>query len=157
MVRSWSWCPDRICRWSSNGAGAGIATSATQNIRNQAVRHVVKAGIEAGVETAVDTGLNLATGNAVTGQTVAMNFGYNLISNGGGSVSAKKTEVQSVPKTDYSQNRKYWKNDVVFEGNKVYQRDDLIDPNLTDGFGRTNVERMEKGLAPIGRTGWQIY
>ncbi|MEG3242251.1 polymorphic toxin type 15 domain-containing protein [Streptococcus suis] len=63
-------------------AGAGIATSATQNIRNQAVRHVVKAGIEAGVETAVDTGLDLATGNAVTGQTVAMNFGYNLISNG---------------------------------------------------------------------------
>ncbi|HEM5199458.1 TPA: hypothetical protein U1304_002095, partial [Streptococcus suis] len=138
------------------GAGAGIATSATQNIRNQAVRHVVKAGIEAGVETAVDTGLDLATGNAVTGQTVAMNFGYNLISNGGGSVSTKKTEVQSAPKPDYSQNRKYWKNDVVFEGNKVYQRDDLIDPNLTDGFGRTNVERMEKGLAPIGPDGKSI-
>ncbi|WP_024410739.1 HNH/ENDO VII family nuclease [Streptococcus suis] len=146
------------------GAGAGIATSATQNIRNQAVRHVVKAGIEAGVETAVDTGLDLATGNAVTGQTVAMNVGYNLISNGGGSVSAKKTEVQSAPKTDYSQNRKYWKNDVVFEGNKVYQRDDLIDPNIISSWKDktgstitgTNIERMASGKAPIGPDGKPI-
>ncbi|HEM4666034.1 TPA: hypothetical protein ACHVD8_002181 [Streptococcus suis] len=86
------------------GAGAGIATSATQNIRNQAVRHVVKAGIEAGVETAVDTGLDLATGNAVTGQTVAMNFGYNLISNGGGSVSAKKGANSDVDTNKSSSN-----------------------------------------------------
>ncbi|MGU7931144.1 hypothetical protein ACS6ZN_00285 [Streptococcus suis] len=86
------------------GAGAGIATSATQNIRNQAVRHVVKAGIEAGVETAVDTGLDLATGNAVTGQTVAMNVGYNLISNGGGSVSAKKGANSDVDTNKSSSN-----------------------------------------------------
>lgn len=38
----------------------------------------------------------------------------------------------------------------------MYQRDDLIDPNLTDTFGRTNVERMKKGLAPIGPDGKSV-
>ncbi|MGT2754251.1 HNH/ENDO VII family nuclease [Streptococcus ovis] len=55
-----------------------------------------------------------------------------------------------------NQNRKYWTTDVEFNGNKVYQRDDLIDPNLVDGLGRTNVQRMQKGLAPIGPDGQSI-
>ena len=41
-------------------------------------------------------------------------------------------------------------------GKKVYQRDDLIDPDLVDGRGRTNLQRMEKGLAPIGPDGKSI-
>ncbi|WP_079268094.1 HNH/ENDO VII family nuclease [Streptococcus suis] len=69
------------------GAGAGIATSATQNIRNQAVRHVVKAGIEAGVETAVDTGISVATGSPVTLKNVVTDYGLNLVTNGSGSIS----------------------------------------------------------------------
>nr|WP_228063776.1 MULTISPECIES: RHS repeat-associated core domain-containing protein [unclassified Streptococcus] len=77
------------------GAGSGIATSVTQNISNQAVRQVAKVGVEAGIETAIDTGLDVATGNQLTGQTVAMNFAYNLVSNGAGSVSPKKA-----PKAD---------------------------------------------------------
>ena len=40
-----------------------------------------------------------------------------------------------------------------FGGNRVYQRSDLIDPNLVDDLGRTNVQRMESGLAPIGPDG----
>jgi hypothetical protein len=43
-----------------------------------------------------------------------------------------------------------------FAGSKVYQRDDLIDPNVVDARGRTNVERMERGLAPIGPDGEPI-
>ncbi|NQQ33964.1 hypothetical protein HO875_10610 [Streptococcus suis] len=69
------------------GAGAGIATSATQNIRNQAVRHIVKAGIEAGVETAVDTGISVATGSPVTLKNVVTDYGLNLVTNGSGSIS----------------------------------------------------------------------
>ncbi len=42
------------------------------------------------------------------------------------------------------------------EGRKVYQRDDIIDPNATDRFGRTNRQRMQKGLAPIGPDGKEI-
>lgn len=45
---------------------------------------------------------------------------------------------------------KYWKEPQRINGRKVYQRDDLFDPNFKDAKGRTNVERMEKGLSPIG-------
>ena len=151
------------------GAGANVAANVTQNIANQTVRHVAKAGVEAGVETVIDTGISLATGNPISLKNVATDYGLNLITNGSGSVSSKKSATADVPKNkpksgnstssasppkqDYSQNRKYWKNEVEFNGNKVYQRDDLIDPNLTDTFGRTNVDRMKKGLAPIGPDG----
>lgn len=40
-----------------------------------------------------------------------------------------------------------------FGGNRVYQRGDLIDPGLADDLGRTNLQRMEGGLAPIGPDG----
>jgi hypothetical protein len=40
-----------------------------------------------------------------------------------------------------------------FKGSRVYQRDDLINPSTVDRFGRTNVERMRRGLAPIGPDG----
>jgi hypothetical protein len=45
----------------------------------------------------------------------------------------------------------YWTKWVEFRGVKVYQRDDLIDPLRRDPRGRTNLERMIHGLAPIGR------
>lgn len=41
-------------------------------------------------------------------------------------------------------------------GRRVYQRDDLIDPKRVDDRGRTNKQRMEKGLAPIGDDGKEI-
>jgi filamentous hemagglutinin len=44
---------------------------------------------------------------------------------------------------------KYW-SESEFRGNKVYQRNDLIDPTKLDAMGRTNLQRMEKGLAPLG-------
>lgn len=40
-----------------------------------------------------------------------------------------------------------------FGGNRVYQRSDLIDPNLVDDIGRTNLHRMQNGLAPVGPDG----
>ncbi|MGR5235995.1 RHS repeat-associated core domain-containing protein [Vibrio alfacsensis] len=48
-----------------------------------------------------------------------------------------------------------WKAKIV-SGRKVYQRDDLFDPNLIDEFGKTNIERMKKGRAPIGHDGLEI-
>jgi len=41
-------------------------------------------------------------------------------------------------------------------GRKVYQRDDIIDPNRVDDFGQTNLERMQDGLSPIGPDGKEI-
>jgi filamentous hemagglutinin len=40
-----------------------------------------------------------------------------------------------------------------FEGKRVYRRSDLIDPSKVDKFGRTNLERMREGLAPLGPDG----
>ncbi|MDG4477768.1 hypothetical protein [Streptococcus parasuis] len=73
------------------GAGANVAANMTQNITNQTVRHVVSAGVEAGVETAIDTGISLATGNPISLKNVATDYGLNLITNGSGSVSSKKS------------------------------------------------------------------
>lgn len=49
--------------------------------------------------------------------------------------------------------RQFWKNSVNFQGNKVFQRNDLIDPSFVDGRGRSNLQRMQKGLVPIGPDG----
>ena len=39
----------------------------------------------------------------------------------------------------------YWTNQIEFEGKKVYQRNDLIDPKRVDDRGRTSLQRMEQG------------
>ena len=47
---------------------------------------------------------------------------------------------------------KFWKL-FDFEGQRVYQRDDLIRPDYVspeDPYGRTNLKRMTQGLAPMG-------
>ena len=55
----------------------------------------------------------------------------------------------------FQQNRQYWSNDpIVVSGNKVYQRNDLIDPKYVDPrTGKTNLELMQSGRAPIGPDG----
>jgi hypothetical protein len=45
----------------------------------------------------------------------------------------------------------------VEQGGKTYiQRDRTFDPKAVDAKGRTNVQRMEKGGAPIGRDGQPV-
>ncbi|WP_342211581.1 HNH/ENDO VII family nuclease [Gilliamella sp. ESL0254] len=64
----------------------------------------------------------------------------------------------------FGQERKYWSKDPIeFNGNKVYQRNDLFDPNLMTTWtdkGKiikgTNLERMASGRTPIGHDGNSI-
>jgi len=57
----------------------------------------------------------------------------------------------------FGQERKNWSADPVeINGNKVYQRNDLFDPNAVDSRGRTNIQRMGKGLAPLDSNGQSI-
>ncbi|MDN0200835.1 HNH/ENDO VII family nuclease, partial [Streptomyces sp. S.PNR 29] len=47
---------------------------------------------------------------------------------------------------------KFWKL-IDYNGQRVYQRDDLIRPDYVspnDNYGRTNLKRMQQGLAPMG-------
>ncbi|MNJ39364.1 putative deoxyribonuclease RhsC [compost metagenome] len=41
-------------------------------------------------------------------------------------------------------------------GRKVYQRNDIFDPHQVDDLGRTNIQRMKKGDAPIGSDGKEV-
>jgi len=50
----------------------------------------------------------------------------------------------------------YWNKRVEFEGKRVYQRDDLIDPQRADKAGVTSLERMRNGYAAIGPDGEPI-
>ncbi|WP_372239766.1 DUF637 domain-containing protein [Pseudomonas sp. SCB32] len=64
----------------------------------------------------------------------------------------------------FSQQRSFWsKEPIQFSGNKVYQRDDLFDPNLVSSWrdggkvvSGTNIERMASGRAPIGVDGKSV-
>ena len=51
--------------------------------------------------------------------------------------------------------RCFWKKIKNFRGNKVYQRDNLFDPNA-EFEGETNLQRMGRGVAPIGTDGKSI-
>ncbi|SDP67190.1 HNH/ENDO VII family nuclease, partial [Ectopseudomonas guguanensis] len=64
----------------------------------------------------------------------------------------------------FSQQRNFWSKDPIqFNGNKVYQRDDLFEPNLISSWREggkvvtgTNLERMASGRAPIGVDGKSV-
>jgi len=57
----------------------------------------------------------------------------------------------------------YWSKSIQFDGNKVYQRNDLFDPKQVSSWKRngktvtgTNIERMAAGNAPIGYDGKSV-
>ncbi|MBC7950760.1 MAG: DUF637 domain-containing protein, partial [Rhodospirillaceae bacterium] len=87
----------------------------------------------------------------------------------GGKVAVKATTeagediTDALKLVDQVGGSKYWTKTAEVGGNKVYQRDDLIDPNLVTSWrenGRdmtgTNLERMASGRAPIGADGNSI-
>ncbi|EAF8357666.1 hypothetical protein KLP99_002929 [Listeria monocytogenes] len=82
---------------------------------------------------------------------MALGLGFGIAAARNKVVIPEKPPI-TVPK-NYSQIRTYWKNEVVFKGTKVYQKDNIIDINKVDVKGRTNLQRMEKGLAPLGSDG----
>jgi len=71
-------------------------------------------------------------------------------------LSRKPFKNQSNENNGTRTSRKYWQTSHTFRGSKIYQRDDLIDINKRDKMGRTNLERMRKGLAPLGPDGKSI-
>lgn len=67
----------------------------------------------------------------------------------GGNTGEIKAEVTG-------ETRKFWTSATEYNGVKVYQRNDIIDPNKVDALGRTNLQRMKDGLAPIGPNGKSV-
>jgi hypothetical protein len=72
-------------------------------------------------------------------------------------VIANLTAIDKAVSDHFDQQRKFWTQEpVIINGNRVYQRNDLIDPVQVDSLGRTNLDRMKNGLAPIGPDGKSI-
>lgn len=75
-------------------------------------------------------------------------------------VGAVRTEVEKLFKTfgvssiekALLKNAKY----ISIEGKLVAKRNSTFYPYVKDAFGRTNVNRMEQGLAPIGKDGLPV-
>jgi len=52
----------------------------------------------------------------------------------------------------------YWDKNIEFKGNKVYQRDDLIDPSrVNPQNGLTSIENMKIGNSATGPDGKPIH
>lgn len=45
---------------------------------------------------------------------------------------------------------------INFKGKDIILDNDTFNPNLIDKQGRTNMQRMEQGLAPIGKDGKSV-
>ncbi|HIF9098894.1 TPA: HNH/ENDO VII family nuclease [Photobacterium damselae] len=69
---------------------------------------------------------------------------------------ADQWKTENTPPDVTNSGRKFWTSSTTFKGNKVFQRNDLIDPKLVDARGRTNLERMQKGLAPADLDGKSV-
>jgi hypothetical protein len=65
-------------------------------------------------------------------------------------------KTSTLPKVETQFDPTYWNKTVEFKGTKVYQRDDLIDPNFVGKDGRTNLQLMKEGLAPFGPDGKKL-
>ena len=97
-----------------------------------------------------------------------------LRSVGDANVDASRSRLNAVDEADLDANRKlspsdsaidprkrtqfvkppsFWTKLIQFQGSKVYQRDDLINSQRLDPQGRTSLQRMKQGLAPIGADG----
>ena len=64
---------------------------------------------------------------------------------------------QTLSNTDLTFNPRFWNHEISFNGNRVFQRDDLIDPKTIDPkTGLTNLELMQSGRAPLGSDGKPI-
>jgi filamentous hemagglutinin len=72
--------------------------------------------------------------------------------------ATNRTATQADVASHFQQNRQFWTSDpVTFNGNRVFQRNDLIDPNKVDSAtGLTNKQLMEQGYAPYGPDGNKI-
>jgi hypothetical protein len=116
---------------------------------------------------AVDTAVTLTTGNSLTENNVGRGAAIVGVVTIGAAKLVPKNWIAAIwqklfPKKvvtttggtldDVVADSRLWSKGE-FDGTRVYQRNDLIDPALVDARGRSNLQRMQSGLAPIGPDG----
>lgn len=160
---------------AGRGLLGGAARGAGGAVRSGIVQPVLSAAERSGISSALRTTANLALSARDAYDAVSVltdkeaSWQDKLLAGVGalpfrrGIKTLKKTPVGIVDNaadvqriTRRKTGLKYWKHEVQFEGNRVFQRDDLIDPRKVDKDGLTNLERMKRGKAPIGPDGRPI-
>lgn len=130
----------------------GITDAAKTTIKS------VEAAVDTGttITKTVDTTVTVAKAADTTNSVKAANTA---------SVAVNTTEAatKTADNTKITTNSKYWTEATVFDGKKVYQRNDLFDPNQMSTWKRngetitgSNIERMAAGNAPMGYDGKSI-
>ncbi len=64
--------------------------------------------------------------------------------------AAAKATAPQLDNLDGARHYKFWDDPIEVGGRRVYRRGDLFDPYALDDAGLTNLQRMQKGRAPIG-------
>ncbi|KAB0677369.1 PAAR-like domain-containing protein [Aureimonas leprariae] len=149
LRQMWYGTPQQTVAVQATGAAAsalGATPAQTQTAQSivsggQVVLGGVAGGAgalrQAGRATAVESGIAKEAGTASKARAAEETADEAVVS---GNAGARSTPVSR------------WKRNSA-NGRRVYQRDDLIDPKKVDDRGRTNLERMQKGLAPLGPDG----
>ena len=69
-------------------------------------------------------------------------------------------DVQRKTSTTSKWQSRYWSEPRTVNLNgkdvRVYQRNDFFDPHYVDDLGKSNIQRMNKGLAPLGHDGMSV-
>ena len=147
--------------------GGATYSGVSSGLSGNSLKQVAKDTLTGGMIGAVAGG---AMGGLAYGADKAIGAVKNVIK--GSSSSPKPGHITEMATKDLNPpngtessvpTRKYWKTSKEVNGNKVYQRDDLIDPGKVSTWKEkgkevigNNIERMESGRAPIGTDGKTI-
>jgi RHS repeat-associated protein len=131
------------------GAGAYLFAEGAAHIAVAAGTAVLAGEGIAAAGTAL-SGSAAATGAAGTASTAA------TAACADGDCTNEVATTEQVASKGLSGAAQFWNKVTTFKDIKVYQRDDIIDPNLVDKAGLNNLARMKLGRSPIGPDGATI-
>ena len=112
-------------------------------------------------QAAIDAGIEFSVGNLLPGSKAGKELLRWVNKNSDsstlkelGKVAENADSINRLPNT-ISEGGKTW-NKTRYNGRSVYKNNSAFDPNYVDSKGRTNVQRMNEGLAPMGKDGKSV-
>ena len=156
-----------LFRSLSNGDKIGVAIAVGGLIVDAVGGTAIKAAIKGAKIYKKATVIATKLGGAIISAGKAAKKGVKTTINSAGKLVLKKGDdvlesggdnlvKQALEKISTPGARKFWTETTTFRNVKVYKRDDIINGSLVDNVGRTNKQRMQAGIAPIGSDGKSV-